>query len=75
MNQCGDICRDMHNQHSLKCEFVSQIKREDTRKNVFEFMIEHIKLSKSDTEKEARNIISCGLGHKAGIPRGRVVSL
>ena len=43
--------------------------------NVFDFMIEHIKMSKRDQEESAINFISRGLGYKAGIARGRFVTM
>ena len=44
---------------------MSQLKYDDVRKNVFDFMIEHIKMSKIDQNELTRNIISHGLGYKA----------
>ena len=49
-DQCGDIFRDTHNQKALKCEYESHLKCDNVRKNVFDFMVKHIKKSKQNKD-------------------------
>ena len=75
LDQCSNIFRDMHNKDFLKCRCLPQLKCDYMRNIFFDFIIAYIKMSKRDQEESARNIISRGLSSKAGIPRGRVVSM
>ena len=51
LDQYNDIFRDKYNQKCLKCECESQFKYDNVRKNVFDFMVEQIKMSKRDQEE------------------------
>ena len=68
LDQCGNIFRNTHNQKCMKRECVSQLKYDNVRKNLFDFMVQHFKMSKRDQEESAINIISRGLGCKYGFP-------
>ena len=73
LNQCGGICRDKTIDsagNTRVCRSQSTMMRDF----FFDFMIEHIKMSKRDQEESARIIISRGLGCKAGIPLVQVMS-